>query len=335
MDGLLRVGLLAVLVHVARDDRLAHLELPAVRLLEPHDHLEERRLAGAVRPDDADDAALREVEGEVVEEELVAEGLLHALGPHDDVAEARARRDVDLVRLAAGLDAALGDELLVRLQARLALRLPRARGHAHPLELALERALARALGLLLDLEARFLLLEPGGVVALPRDARAAVELEDPARDVVEEVAVVRDGDDGARELLEELLEPGDGLGVEVVRGLVEEEHVGRARRSRQSATRRLSPPEIFVTSASGGGQRSASIAVSSVRSSSQPFAASIASCTRPYSAMTLSISASGRLSPIFSPSSSKRARSALSGPTPSSTFSRTVFFGSSCGSCER
>ena len=110
---------------------------------------------------------------------------------------------------------------------------------------------------------------------------------------------------------------------------------GRERRSRQSATRRFSPPEIFVTSASGGGQRSASIAVSSVRSSSQPFAASIASCTLPYSAMTLSISASGRLSPIFSPSSSKRARSALSGPTPSSTFPRTVFFGSSWGSCER
>jgi hypothetical protein len=37
---------------------------------------------------------------------------------------------------------------------------------------------------------------------------------------------VRDGDDGARELLQVLLEPRDGLGVEVVRRLVEEEHVG-------------------------------------------------------------------------------------------------------------
>ena len=36
---------------------------------------------------------------------------------------------------------------------------------------------------------------------------------------------MRDGDDRARELLQELLEPRDGLGVEVVRGLVEEEHV--------------------------------------------------------------------------------------------------------------
>ena len=185
-------------------------------------------MPGAVGPDDSDDPALREVEAQVIEEELVAEGLLHALGAHDDVAEARARRDVDLVRLAPCLDPALGDELLVGLEARLALGLPRARRHPHPLELALEGALACALRLLLDLEPGFLLLEPRGVVALPRDPRAAVQLEDPARDVVEEVAVVRDGHDRARELLQKLLEPGDGLGVEMVRRLVEEKHV-RAR----------------------------------------------------------------------------------------------------------
>ena len=56
--------------------------------------------------------------------------------------------------------------------------------------------------------------------------RAAVELEDPAGDVVEEVAVVGDRDDGALVLLQVLLEPRHGLGVEVVRGLVEEEDVG-------------------------------------------------------------------------------------------------------------
>ena len=55
---------------------------------------------------------------------------------------------------------------------------------------------------------------------------AAVELEDPLRDVVEEVAVVGDRDDGARVLLEEALEPVDRLGVEVVGRLVEEEQVG-------------------------------------------------------------------------------------------------------------
>ena len=55
---------------------------------------------------------------------------------------------------------------------------------------------------------------------------AAVELEDPLRDVVEEVAVVGDGDDRAGVLVEEALEPLDRLGVEVVGRLVEQQQVG-------------------------------------------------------------------------------------------------------------
>ena len=208
-----------------RHDRLADRELAGVRLLLADDHLEERRLARAVGADHADDAAARQVEGEVLHEETVAVGLLHALRLDDDVAEARAGRDEDLLRLAARLGAAVGEQRLVALDARLALRVPRARRHLDPLELALQRAALRALGLLLELEPALLLLEPARVVALPRDARAAVELEDPAGDVVEEVAVVSDGDDGAGILGEVPLEPGDRLGVEVVRRLVEEQEV--------------------------------------------------------------------------------------------------------------
>ena len=55
---------------------------------------------------------------------------------------------------------------------------------------------------------------------------SAVELEDPLGDVVEEVAVVGDGDHRARVLVEEALEPLDGLGVEVVGRLVEQQQVG-------------------------------------------------------------------------------------------------------------
>ena len=53
-----------------------------------------------------------------------------------------------------------------------------------------------------------------------------IELEDPLRDVVEEVAVVGDGHDGARILREEAFEPLDRLGIEMVGGLVEEQQVG-------------------------------------------------------------------------------------------------------------
>jgi hypothetical protein len=105
----------------------------------------------------------------------------------------------------------------------------------HSSSVGLDRALPRDFLLFLELEALVLLLEPGAVVALPRNAVPAVELEDPARDVVEEVAIVRDRDNRAGEFLEEALEPRDGLGVEVVGRLVEQQHVGI--RQQQAAKR--------------------------------------------------------------------------------------------------
>ena len=117
-------------------------------------------------------------------------------------------------------------ELLEARDPRLALRLPALGVLPHPLELLLHRLDARAFLLRLDLEPRLLLLQPRAVVALPRDAVAAVELEDPLGGVVEEVAVVRHRDHGAGKLLQELLEPVDALGVEVVGRLVEQQHVG-------------------------------------------------------------------------------------------------------------
>ena len=157
----------------------------------------------------------------------------------DDVAEPRPGRDVDLdlVELDVAL---LGDERLEVLQARLLLRLAALRVLAHPVELGGDRLLARLLGALLLGEPGLLLLQPARVVALVRDPAGAVELEDPARDVVEEVAIVGDGDDGALVLREVLLEPRDRLGVEVVRRLVEEQQVGR--REQQPAQR--DPPPL-------------------------------------------------------------------------------------------
>ena len=105
----------------------------------------------------------------------------------------------------------------------------RARGaQAHPFELAGEGALAGVGGALLPGEPSQLLFQPARVVALERDAAAAVELEDPLRDVVEEIAVVGDRHDRPRVLLEEAFEPVDRFGVEVVGRLVEQQQVGVA-----------------------------------------------------------------------------------------------------------
>ena len=201
-------------------------------------HAKERGLAGAVRADDADDGARRQAEREVVDQQPLAEGLAQPVDLDHEVAEPLPRRDVDLVRLVAGLEFD-GRQFVELAQPRLALRLPGLRVRAHPLEFAGERAAQPFLLLLLLGEALFLLLEPGRVVALPGYAVAAVELEDPAGDVVEEVAVVRHADDRARVLLEVLLEPRHGFRVEVVGRLVEQQHVRL--RKQQAAERHAAP----------------------------------------------------------------------------------------------
>ena len=145
-------------------------------------------------------------------------------GTDDEVAEARARRNADHEIVLASRDLLLL-QFLVALHAGLALGVA-ARGVClNPLEFVLDKLLAGLLGLGLAGEHGLLLLEPLLVVALVWIADAVVELENPVRHIAEEVAVVGDDDEGALERLEVFLEPLHGLGVEVVGGLVEEQHV--------------------------------------------------------------------------------------------------------------
>src|SRR5690606_24992650 len=97
---------------------------------------------------------------------------------------------------------------------------------ANPFEFVLEALGELRVLLALDVEAFGLLLQVGRVVALVADETTTVDLGDPFRDVVEEVPVVGDRDDRALVRLEVLLEPEHALGVEVVRGLVEEQEIG-------------------------------------------------------------------------------------------------------------
>src|SRR6185437_15636130 len=124
-DGLVRVERVAALIHIADRHRLAHLEGAGIGLFRPSDHLEQRRLAGAVRTDDADNPAARQREVELLDEQVVAERFLHAAGLYDEVAETRAWGDVDFRALDL-LRALFAQQLFVRVEARLAFRLARA-----------------------------------------------------------------------------------------------------------------------------------------------------------------------------------------------------------------
>src|SRR5215472_5599992 len=111
-DGLVRPKRVARLVDIAELDRIADAQGAAIDLLLAHDHAEEGRLAGTVGADDADDAAGRQAEIEIVDQEPFAEGLAQMLGGDHEVAQPRARGNADLAGLGLLL-AALREELLI------------------------------------------------------------------------------------------------------------------------------------------------------------------------------------------------------------------------------
>mmetsp|Transcript_10006 Transcript_10006/g.17429 ORF Transcript_10006/g.17429 Transcript_10006/m.17429 type:complete len:316 (+) Transcript_10006:249-1196(+) len=218
---LLRVEGVPHLVRVHELHRGPDVEGARVGSLDAGHHLEQGRLPRTVPADHTNHSAPGEVEAEVLEQQPVVVRLRDAVGHHDFVAEPGAGRDEDL-GLSHTFTAALLQQLLVPRQPRLVLRLPSLGRHLDPLELALQGALACLVRLLLLCEPLGLLVQPRGVVALPRDASAAIELKNPAGHVVEEVPVVGDGDDGALEVGEELLQPRHALRVQVVCRLVQE-----------------------------------------------------------------------------------------------------------------
>ena len=116
-------------------------------------------------------------------------------------------------------------KLLEAGKTRLGLGLAALRVLADPFKFLLDGLLARRFGGLFLLEARLLLLEPGAVVALPGNTVATIKLEDPLGGVVKEVSVVGDRDHGPGESGEELLQPLDTFGVEVVGGFVKQQHI--------------------------------------------------------------------------------------------------------------
>ena len=135
-------------------------------------------------------------------------------------------RDDDLGP-ADALALGLPGELVIGADPRLRLGLPGAGRLANPLQLAGQGACARLVLARLVLEALGLLLQPGRIVALPGHPPAAVQFQDPAGDVVKKIAVVGDDQHRAGVFDQVLLQPGDGLGVEMVGGLVEQQHLGR------------------------------------------------------------------------------------------------------------
>jgi len=72
----------------------------------------------------------------------------------------------------------------------------------------------------------FLLQQVGGKVPGVAHQFAAVQLDDTRGHVVQEGPVVGDGDDGALEVHQQAFQPFDGIQIQVVGRLIEQQHVG-------------------------------------------------------------------------------------------------------------
>ncbi|MNG89271.1 hypothetical protein D3C79_481300 [compost metagenome] len=190
-----------------------------------HQHAEQGRLTGTVTTDHTDDGAFRHGERQVVDQHAVAVALGDVLELDDLVAQARTGRDVDLVGFAALLEF-LRLHFFKALQTGLGLGLAGLGAFAHPFQFLFHGLLVGALLLGFLRQALGLGFQPARVVAFVRDTGAAVQFQDPASDVVEEVTVVGNGYHGAREVVQEALQPGHRVGVQVVGRFVQQQHVG-------------------------------------------------------------------------------------------------------------
>ena len=217
------VDLVEGLRQVGDPDGLALLDPAAVRRELTGQDLQERGLAGAVRPEQPDPVGRPEPERDVVEHHPVAEGQAHVLDVEHVLAEARggqlgqrelvARRRLVLDQRVGGLDP------------ELRLGATGGRAATQPGELLLQQVLPLRLRDLRTPGPLRLREHVGGVPTVVRRDAAALDLPRVGADRIEEPAVVGHDDERAGPVDHVLGEPVDRLDVEVVGGLVEDQQV--------------------------------------------------------------------------------------------------------------
>mmetsp|Transcript_2881 Transcript_2881/g.8661 ORF Transcript_2881/g.8661 Transcript_2881/m.8661 type:complete len:330 (-) Transcript_2881:960-1949(-) len=192
-DGLAALGVevFARLVHRRQLDGPSHLHFPRGDGLLAREHFDECGLPRAVRADDADDGRPRHLEAQVVDEDAVADLLPQALGDDDLLAETGPRRDPDRARADGGVVRRPRgvDERIIRFEPRLCFRA--GLGRPQPLEL-LVRSFRRGVGGALALRSsNGFRGEPLPIRTFEGQALAIVQFQDPLRDVLQKITVVR------------------------------------------------------------------------------------------------------------------------------------------------
>ncbi len=108
---------------------------------------------------------------------------------------------------------------------RFGFRLASFRVLANPFQFFFQGFLACAFAAFFLLKAVLLLVQPGTVVAFPRNARSSVQFQNPFGGIVQKVAVVGNSHHSTWELVQELLKPVHRFSIQVVGGFVQQQHV--------------------------------------------------------------------------------------------------------------
>ena len=199
--------------------------VPAAGAKLAENDLQQCGLPQTVPPDDAELARIVELKRKALEELRSTPFGAQVLEFQDRRSKLVCGRN-DKIHILRALHFRFAGHLEVLLKSAFGFRSPRTRTFAHPFEFALEKAPALAvLGVQLSLTLG-LVDQEVRVVAGVRVAHAVGELDDPVRDGIQEVPVVRDEQAGRRPCVEERFDPFDGFGVQMVRGLVEKQEVG-------------------------------------------------------------------------------------------------------------
>ena len=244
------VVLLIVAEHLA--DRVAHVGLELLELLRQHakahclanlhaaargfnlalDHVEQRRLTGAVLAQKAIAVARTNEPGHIGEHLLGRAVGIGIAGIHVDhidnlLAQAAHGQALELQLVTHGRH--VGDQLTSGIHAKLGLGGTSLGTAAQPRELLARHVATALLGNRGHAVALYALQDVGRIAALEGIDLAVVDLPHAGADLVQEPAVVRDHEHGALTALPAGLkvtrEPVDGAHVQVVGGLVEHEHV--------------------------------------------------------------------------------------------------------------
>ena len=222
-----------VLAEVGLAGRDAPLVGPFIRFHVAHEDLKEGGLGQLLAADEGDLVLVPHDEGDIVEDLDTVDGLGDPAHGEHFIADRPVGAEIDVGIFAArGLDLVELDLLERALAAGRLLGLGGVGGEAGDEFLEL-------LDLFLFLLVGFLHLadqESGGlvpevVVAGVEGDLAVIDVRDVGADLVEEISVVGDDNDCVREVDQELLQPVDGVQIQMVGGLVEEQDVGISKES--------------------------------------------------------------------------------------------------------